>query len=145
MKCIIQRVKEASVSIAGDIKGQISNGLLLFIGFTHSDTKEMVPKLIKKCLNLRLFNDDSGKMNLSVKDIAGGILVISQFTLYADCKRGAAQALLMLCPLIRPKELYDYFIDVFKESHPIVESGEFGADMQVSLLNDGPVTIILED
>ena len=145
MKCVVQRVKEASVSITGTVKGKIGNGLLLFIGFTHSDTKEMVPKLVKKCLELRLFNDSSGKMNLSLQDIAGGVLVISQFTLYADCKKGRRPSFVDAMSPDKALELYDYFLDVFKESHPIVESGEFGADMQISLVNDGPVTIVLEE
>ena len=145
MKCVIQRVKEASVSISGAVKGKIGNGLLLFIGFTHSDTKEMVPKLIQKCLKLRLFNDSAGKMNLSVQDIVGEVLVISQFTLYADCKKGRRPSFVDAMSPDKARELYTHFLDILKESYPTVESGEFGADMKVSLINDGPVTIVLEE
>ena len=145
MKIIVQRVTKASVKIEGRVIGKIDRGLLLLVGFTHKDTKEIVDKMIQKCLQLRIFNDDMDKMNLSVQDTAGGVLVVSQFTLYGDCKKGRRPSFVEAMPPQEAKVLYNYFLETFKNNYSNVESGEFGADMQVSLVNDGPVTLVLTD
>lgn len=124
--------------------GNIQKGLLVFLGVTHTDTKENADYLVKKLLNLRIFKDENNKMNLSVKDINGKILIISQFTLYADTTSGNRPSFTNAASPEYANELYEYFKDKCKESGLNIQSGEFGADMKVELLNDGPVTIILE-
>ena len=144
MKVVIQRVKKASVTVEGNMIGKINEGLLVFLGVTHGDTKEKADFLVKKLLNLRIFNDDNHKMNLSVKDINGEVLVVSQFTLYADTTSGNRPSFTEAAKPDSANELYEYFIQKSKEHGIEVKSGEFGADMKVELLNDGPVTIIIE-
>ena len=144
MKAVIQRVKSSSVSVAGEIVGKIDQGLLVLLGITHDDTKDRSDWLINKIINMRIFSDTDDKLNLSVKDIAGGILVISQFTLYAEAEKGNRPSFTSAARPEIAKPLYEYFIDKLKAHDIPVESGIFGADMQVELINDGPITIILE-
>lgn len=144
MKIVVQRVKNASVEIDGKIKGKIDNGLLVLLGVTHGDTKEQADYLVRKLLNLRIFKDENNKMNLSVKDIKGKVLIVSQFTLYANTSEGNRPSFIEAAKPEIANELYKYFKEKCIETGIEVQSGEFGADMQVSLLNDGPVTIIIE-
>ena len=145
MKLILQRTSRASVSVDGKIVGQINQGLMVLIGITHSDTKENADALIKKLINLRVFNDEQGKMNLSIQDVRGEFLVISQFTLYGNAKKGNRPSYVYAAPPDVAIPLYEYFIDsLMVESQLKVETGIFGAMMDVELVNSGPVTIILE-
>lgn len=144
MKVVIQRVKSSSVSVAGEIVGEINQGLLILLGITHDDTKDQSDWLVNKIINMRIFSDSEDKLNLSVKDIAGSILLISQFTLYAEAEKGNRPSFTSAARPEIAKPLYEYFIDKLKANDIPVESGIFGADMQVELINDGPITIILE-
>ncbi len=145
MKLILQRTSRASVSVDGKIVGQINQGLLVLIGITHTDTKENADALIKKLINLRVFNDANGKMNLSIRDVQGEFLVISQFTLYGNAKKGNRPSYVDAAPPDVAIPLYEYFVDTLMlESQLKVETGVFGAMMDVELVNSGPVTIILE-
>ena len=144
MKFVIQRVKNASVEVENKVVGKINEGFLALIGVTHDDTKKTADILIKKLLNLRIFKDENDKMNLSLKDVGGELLLISQFTLYADCKKGNRPSFVKSAKYDIANELYEYVIDECKKTSIKVETGIFGADMKVSLLNDGPVTIILD-
>lgn len=145
MKLILQRTSRASVSVDGKIVGQINQGLMVLIGITHTDTKENADALIKKLINLRVFNDEQGKMNLSIQDVQGEFLVISQFTLYGNAKKGNRPSYVDAAPPDVAIPLYEYFIDsLMVESQLKVETGIFGAMMDVELVNSGPVTIILE-
>lgn len=143
MKILVQRVKEAKVAVNDVIQGQIDKGLLLFVGFCDGDEKEKIDYMIQKVLNLRIFDDDNGVMNLSVKDVSGSILSISQFTLYADTSSGNRPSYSKAMNSKKAVLLYNYFNNKLKE-YIKVETGVFGSHMQVSLLNDGPVTIMLE-
>lgn len=140
---LIQRVSSASVSIEGSIAGQIYQGLLLFLAVQKNDTKADAEKLLQKVLHYRIFSDTEGKMNLSLSDVGGGLLVISQFTLAADTKKGLRPSFSAAAKSEHAEILYNYFIECAVENHPIIQSGIFGANMQVSLCNDGPVTFIL--
>lgn len=142
MRLVIQRVKEARVVIDERISGEIKQGLLVFLGVGEGDTKEMVDKYVDKLLKLRIFADEAGKTNLSVQDVEGQILVVSQFTLYADCKKGNRPSFVKAASPDLAEELYEYFKKRVIECYGIVESGEFGADMKVELVNDGPFTIL---
>jgi D-tyrosyl-tRNA(Tyr) deacylase len=144
MKVVIQRVKSSSVSVADEIVGEINQGLLILLGITHDDTKDQCDWLVNKIINMRIFSDSEDKLNLSVKDIAGSILLISQFTLYAEAEKGNRPSFTSAARPEIAKPLYEYFIDKLKANDIPVESGVFGADMQVELINDGPITIILE-
>ena len=144
MKLIIQRVKNAKVEVDNKVVGQIEKGFLVLLGVTHTDTKEIADYLVKKLCNLRVFEDDKGKMNLSIKDVEGDLLIVSQFTLYADCSGGNRPSFINAAKPEIANELYEYFCNKCQEAEIGVQKGIFGADMQVSLLNDGPVTIILE-
>lgn len=144
MKLVVQRVKEAKVKVANNVVGEIDKGFLVLIGITHTDTKEIADYLVKKLCNLRVFEDKNGKMNLSIKDIKGKLLIVSQFTLYADCSGGNRPSFTNAAKPDFANELYEYFCDKCNENDIEVQKGVFGADMKVSLLNDGPVTIILE-
>ena len=144
MKFVIQRVSEASVSVDGSIIGQIQKGFMVLIGISETDSEETADKLIKKMTNLRIFEDENGKTNLSLADVNGGLLLISQFTLYANCKKGNRPSFIEAGSPNKAAALYEYIIKKSKETIPIVETGEFGADMKVSLVNDGPFTIILD-
>ena len=144
MKFIIQRVSNASVTVENNIIGKIDHGFLVLIGITHSDTKEIANSMIKKLINLRVFKDTQDKMNLALKDINGSLLLVSQFTLYADCSHGNRPGFTNAAKPDYANELYEYIISECKKYDIPVETGEFGADMKVNLLNDGPVTIILD-
>lgn len=144
MKFIIQRVLEASVKVDEAIIGQIEKGFVVFIGVGQNDTKETADKLVKKLVGLRIFEDENRKTNLSLADVDGQLLLVSQFTLYANCKKGYRPSFTESGSPDLAETLYEYIIQQCKESVPIVETGSFGADMKVSLINDGPFTIILD-
>lgn len=144
MKIVIQRVKNAQVEVEKKIVGKIGAGFLVLLGVTHDDTKEHADYLVKKLCNLRVFSDSNNKMNLSIKDIKGELLIVSQFTLYADCSQGNRPSFTNAAKPEKANELYEYFCDKCKANNIEVAKGIFGADMKVSLLNDGPVTIVLE-
>lgn len=144
MKFVIQRVKEAAVEVDGNVVGQIEKGFMVLIGVTVSDTKEIADKMVKKLVNMRIFEDKNGKTNLSLSDVNGSLLLISQFTLYADCKKGNRPSFVNAGGPDMANELYEYIIQSCKESVPNVQKGIFGADMKVSLINDGPFTIVLD-
>lgn len=144
MKFVIQRVSKASVIVDNGIVGKIDNGFMVLIGITHDDTKEIADLMIKKLLNLRVFSDKNDKINLSLKDVDGQLLLVSQFTLYADCKKGNRPSFIEAAKPEYANELYEYIIEKCKEEGYGVQTGIFGADMKVELLNDGPVTIILD-
>lgn len=144
MKLVIQRVKYAKVEVDGKIVGNIQRGFLVLLGVTHNDTMENADYLVKRLYNLRVFEDENGKMNLAIKDICGELLIVSQFTLYADCSNGNRPSFTNAAKPEIANELYEYFCKKCSENNIKVEKGIFGADMKVSLLNDGPVTIILE-
>lgn len=145
MKVVIQRVKRASVTVDNKVIGSIERGLLLLIGIGKADTKEVVDKYLDKIVKMRIFADNEGKTNLSLSDVNGEILAVSQFTLYADCKKGNRPNFLMAANPDKGRELYDYFLEECRKRILKVEAGEFGADMEVSLLNDGPFTIVLDE
>lgn len=145
MKIVLQRVKHAQVNIDNNTVGKINEGLLLFIGIGNNDNESISDRLVKKVCNLRIFEDENQKMNKSIKDIGGELLVVSQFTLYADCKNGNRPSFTNACEPKKANEIYEYFKSKCMEEVKIVESGVFGADMKIELLNDGPVTIILEE
>lgn len=145
MKLVIQRVSEASVAIDGETKGQIGRGFMVLIGVGQEDTKEIADKYIKKMIALRIFEDENGKTNLSLKDVDGQLLLISQFTLYANCKKGNRPSFIEAGAPDQAEALYEYIVEECKKAVPIVETGEFGADMKVSLTNDGPFTVILDE
>ena len=144
MKFVIQRVLESLVKVDGNTIGQIGKGFMVLIGVGQEDTKEVADKMVKKMIGLRIFEDENGKTNLSLSDVNGELLLISQFTLYANCKKGNRPSFTESGAPDLAEELYEYIIDKCKESVPVVEQGSFGADMKVSLINDGPCTIILE-
>jgi D-tyrosyl-tRNA(Tyr) deacylase len=144
MKVVIQRVKNASVKVDEKIVGQIEKGFLVLVGIKVGDTKEQADYLVKKVCNLRVFEDENGKMNLSLKDVGGKLLIVSQFTLYGNCNEGNRPSFIEAA---RPEEaipLYEYFCEQCAKNGIEVQRGIFGADMKVELLNDGPVTIIIE-
>ena len=144
MKLVVQRVQEAQVSVGEKIVGKIDKGFLVLLGVTHLDTKENADFLTNKLCNLRVFEDENEKMNLSLKDVKGQLLIVSQFTLYADCKKGNRPSFVNSANPEMAEELYNYFINQCKRQIDNVQTGIFGENMKVSLINDGPVTIILE-
>lgn len=145
MKLVIQRVSEASVKVDGEIKGQIGRGFTVLIGVGQEDTKEIADKYVRKMLALRIFEDENGKTNLSLKDVDGQLLLISQFTLYANCKKGNRPSFIDAGAPDQAEALYDYIVEECRKTVPVVETGEFGADMKVALTNDGPFTVILDE
>lgn len=145
MKVVIQRVSEASVAIEGKTVGKIGKGLLLLLGVGAEDTKEIADKFLEKISKLRIFEDAEGKTNLSLTDVEGEVLVVSQFTLYADCRKGNRPSFVYGAKPELAEELYEYFLSRWEEKLGKVQHGEFGADMKVSLINDGPFTIVLDD
>ena len=145
MKFLIQVVKNASVDVDNNTIGSIGRGMLIFVGVCDSDTTEIADKMIRKTVNLRIFEDENGKTNLSIGDISGSMLVISQFTLYADCRKGNRPSFFRSGDPLHANGLYEYILTELRNTYKIpTESGEFGADMKVSLINDGPFTIMLD-
>ena len=145
MKAVIQRVKHSSVTVDGELISKINNGFMILLGVMEGDTEEDANKLVKKIPNLRIFEDDNGKMNLSLLDTLGEILLVSQFTLCADCSHGRSPSFIKSAPPKEANALYEYVADELKKAGvKDVKTGIFGADMKVDLLNDGPVTIILD-
>lgn len=144
MRMLLQRVSSASVSVNGEITGAIGRGILLFLGIGAGDTAEHAAYLLEKCCNLRIFEDEQGKMNLSLADIGGGLLIVSQFTLYADIRKGRRPGFELAAPPELAKPLYEFFVDLAKKKLQNVGTGVFQAHMDVSLVNDGPVTIFYD-
>jgi len=144
MRFVIQVVSQADVKIDGKVKGSIEEGLMVLVGVGQKDTEEIADKMVSKLLGLRIFPDDKGKTNLSLADIGGGLLLVSQFTLYADCKKGNRPSFIKAGAPDEANRLYEYIIHKCREQVEKVETGEFGADMKVSLVNEGPFTIILD-
>ncbi|MEN9743379.1 MAG: hypothetical protein RLZZ65_1184 [Bacteroidota bacterium] len=145
MRVVIQRVSEAAVKIDGNFVGEISKGLLVLLGIAQEDTEQDALYLIQKLINLRIFTDADGKMNLSVQDCGGGLLVVSQFTLYADTKKGNRPSYIRAARPEQAIPLYEFFLqELQKQFQGPIQTGQFGADMKVSLINDGPVTIIMD-
>lgn len=144
MKFVIQRVTHASVTVDRDVLGKIEKGFMVLIGIEDSDTQAVADKMISKMLGLRIFEDEEGKMNLALKDVGGGLLLISQFTLYADCKKGNRPSFVKAGAPDMAEHLYEHFMERCRNYVDVVEKGQFGADMKVELLNDGPFTLMLE-
>lgn len=144
MRALLQRVTHGQVEIGGTVVGSINQGVVILLGITHSDTMSIVQKVAEKCVNLRIFEDDHGKMNLSLLDVKGSALIISQFTLYADTRTGRRPSFGEAAKPEMAQELYKAFIEEFKKFGVPTETGQFGADMQVEIHNDGPVTVMVE-
>lgn len=145
MRLVIQRVLEANVKVENEIIGQIGKGYMVLLGACEADTFEIADKMIKKMVNLRIFADENGKTNLSLSDVGGEILLVSQFTLYADCKKGNRPSFIKAGNPAYANEIYEHVIKTIRDMYGIkVETGSFGADMAVSLINDGPFTIVLD-
>ena len=145
MRLVIQRVLQAEVQVDENTVGKINKGLLVFVGAGHEDSREVADKYLKKLLGLRIFEDENGKTNKSLADVDGQLLMVSQFTLYANCKKGNRPSFTEAGEPHRAEELYEYMVAKSREQVPVVETGVFGAEMEVSLVNDGPFTVILED
>ena len=144
MNLVILRVTEASVSIEENCVGKIGRGYLVLLGVGEGDNEEIAEKMFEKMMKLRIFADEDGKTNCSIRDVKGELLIVSQFTLYADCRKGNRPSFIKAGKPDRAKELYEYFLQLAEERYGSCEHGEFGADMQVSLCNDGPFTIVLD-
>lgn len=144
MRFVIQRVKEASVRVDKEVIGEIKTGYLVLIGVAESDTEQIADKMIKKMTGLRIFEDENGKTNLSLADVGGSLLLVSQFTLYANCRKGNRPSFIEAGNPDKANALYEYVIRECKKSVPEVQTGSFGAEMEVSLVNDGPFTILLD-
>ena len=144
MRLVIQRVKKADVRVGQETIGKIEKGLLVFVGICNTDTKEIADKMIKKLIGLRIFEDENGKTNLDLKSVNGNLLIISQFTLYADCKKGNRPSFIRAGDPEMANQLYEYILTQCKLRVPAAQHGEFGADMKVSLINDGPFTVLLD-
>lgn len=142
MRLVIQRVKKASVTIEGNVVGSIDKGLLIFLGVGGGDTRSMVDKYVDKLAKLRIFEDENGKTNLDINDVNGKLMVVSQFTLYADCKKGNRPSFVHAAAPDIANELYEYFKEKCALKFGNVQSGQFGADMKVELINDGPFTVL---
>lgn len=144
MKLVIQRVTHASVTVDNNVIGKIGKGYMVLIGVSDTDTKEIADKMLDKMIKLRIFEDENGKTNLSLADVGGELVLISQFTLYANCKKGNRPSFIEAGSPDHANALYEYIIEKCKERVDVVEQGEFGAEMKVELLNDGPFTVILD-
>ena len=144
MKLVIQRVTRASVTVRGEVIGRIGQGFLVLVGVGQKDTKEDADRLARKMIGLRIFSDENGKINKSLKDVDGQLLLVSQFTLYADCRHGNRPGFTDAADPGLAEELYEYLVDICRREIPVVEQGEFGAEMKVGLVNDGPFTILLD-
>ena len=141
---VIQRVTQASVTVDNEMIGKVGKGFLVLIGISNTDTKEIADKMLRKLIGLRIFEDENGKTNLDLKTVNGELLLISQFTLYADCRKGNRPSFINAGEPHMAEELYHYIVETCKKEISVVQEGHFGADMKVSLLNDGPFTIILD-
>lgn len=144
MRFVIQRVQHASVTVDGEKIGEIGHGFLVLIGVSQTDTREIADKMIKKLIGLRIFQDENDKTNLNLQSVNGSLLLVSQFTLYADCRKGNRPSFINAGAPVLAEELYEYIIEKCRQEVSIVEHGSFGADMKVELLNDGPFTVILD-
>ena len=144
MKVVVQRVDNSKVEVDGKVTGSIDKGLMLLVGFTKTDSESEIDWMVKKIVNLRIFDDENGVMNLSLKDVGGSILSVSQFTLYGDAKKGNRPSYINALGGDEAIKLYELFNEKLRSENVVVETGVFGADMKVSLVNDGPVTILLE-
>ena len=144
MRFVIQRVKHASVTVDGNVLGKIEKGFMVLIGVCETDDTAIADKMVKKLVGLRIFEDENGKTNLDLHSVGGALLLISQFTLYANCKKGNRPSFVEAAKPEKANELYEYIIEECKKQVEVVERGEFGADMKVDLLNDGPFTIVLD-
>ena len=144
MRFVVQRVTHASVTVDSQVIGKIGNGFMVLIGVADTDTREIADKMVKKLLGLRIFEDENGKTNLDIHTVEGELLLISQFTLYANCRHGNRPSFIEAGKPDMANEMYEYIIAKCREQVPVVEKGEFGADMKVELLNDGPFTILLD-
>ena len=144
MKALIQRVNAASVEVSGETVGEIGRGLLVLLGLDKGDDEELAQRMLDKLLAYRVFADEAGRMNCSVSDVAGGVLLVSQFTLSADTRKGLRPGFSSAMPPAEAETLYQYTLESLRQRHPEVAAGRFGADMQVSLINDGPVTFLLQ-
>lgn len=144
MRFVIQRVNSASVTVEGNVIGSIGKGLLILFGAGEGDTEDMLLKYVDKIVKMRIFADENGKTNLSVTDVGGELLVVSQFTLYADCRKGNRPSFTGACEPVLANELYEKFVALLRERIEKVDTGEFGADMKVALENDGPFTIVID-
>ena len=145
MRAIVQRVKHASVTVDGEVIGKIEQGFLVLVGVKCGDTEKNADFIIKKCCGLRVFEDSEEKMNLSLTDIGGSLLIVPNFTLYADCKKGFRPGFSDAAPPAEAERLYNYVVEGCRQSGIPVETGSFGADMKVELLNDGPITLLIEN
>ena len=145
MKFVIQRVNHASVKVDGNVVGKIDKGYMVLIGISENDTKEIADKMIKKMIGLRIFEDENGKTNLSLADVNGELLMVSQFTLYANCKKGNRPSFIEAGAPEQANELYEYMLKEAAKVVPVVQHGIFGADMKISLENDGPFTVMLDE
>ena len=143
MRLVIQRVNHASVKVDNEIIGEINKGFLVLIGISNADTQAVADKMIKKLIGLRIFEDENGKTNLDLKSVDGSLLLVSQFTLCADCKKGTRPSFDNAMEPVRANEFYEKFVSILKKSGLNVQTGKFGADMKVALVNNGPVTIVL--
>ena len=143
MRFVIQRVTEAAVRVDGELLGQIEKGYLVLIGVAESDTEEIADKMVKKMTGLRIFEDEQGKTNLALKDVGGSLLLVSQFTLYANCKKGNRPSFTQAGDPKKAEELYEYIIKECNKEIDVVQTGIFGAHMEVALINDGPFTVVL--
>lgn len=144
MKIVLQRVKKAAVTVEGEVIGKINQGFLLLVGISNTDNEKTADKMMDKICRLRIFEDENGKTNLSLADVGGEVLVVSQFTLYADCRKGNRPGFTDAGAPEMANALYDYMVKGFSERLPVVQHGSFGAEMQVHLLNDGPFTLVLD-
>lgn len=144
MKSVIQRVSQASVTIDNAVVGEIQKGFMILLGITHTDTEKDVKWMVDKITGLRVFEDENGKMNLSLEDVEGELLIVSQFTLYGDARKGRRPSFIDAARPEKAIPLYEKFVEMAREKGVKVASGEFGADMKVSLINDGPVTLIVD-
>ena len=144
MRFVVQRVSESEVKVDGEVLGKIGKGFMVLIGVSNTDTKEIADKMIKKMIGLRIFEDENGKTNLSLDAVGGELLLISQFTLYANCKKGNRPSFIEAGAPDMASDMYEYIIAKCKETVPVVERGIFGADMKVGLVNEGPFTIVLD-
>lgn len=144
MRFLVQRVSDAEVRVEGNLLGRIGRGFLVFVGVSATDTAEIADRMVKKLIGLRIFRDENGKTNLDIRSVGGGLLLISQFTLYADCRKGNRPSFVNAGPPEMANSLYRYIIDRCRSEIAVVEEGSFGADMKVSLTNDGPFTVLLD-